>query len=149
MKVKELIAGQHVVTARLDQPLEDVANLMAEHRITGVPIVDEWGVLAGLVTASRVMELARHGVGPGKDLPLEPEWSPAQRTALHDMDWRHLPAREAMVTDLLTVDQEADVKEAARALVNREVHRAVVLGQDRNVTGIVSSMDFTLLVAES
>jgi len=53
-----------------------------------------------------------------------------------------------MVSDLVTVNDDASVRDAARALINAEVHRAVVLGPDRNVCGIVSAMDFTRLVAE-
>ena len=147
MNVKELIAGQAVVTARLDQTLGEVAALMARHHVTGVPIVDEWGCLAGLVTVSRIIELAREH-GHGLDLPLEPSWSPTQRAQGSDGQWHGFAARDAMVSDLVTVTQETSVREAARALLDGQVHRAVVLGPDRNVCGVVSTMDFTRLVAE-
>jgi CBS domain-containing protein len=112
-----------------------------------VPVVDEWGSLAGLVTVSRIVELARdHGHGLG--LPLEPTWSPSQRSKVSDSHWQSLGARDAMVSDLVTVTEGTSVRDAARALLDGQVHRAVVLGEDRNVCGVVSAVDFTRLVAE-
>jgi CBS domain-containing protein len=148
MKVRELIAGQKVITGTMRQTLEELAAVMAREHVTGLPIVDDWGALAGLVTASTVIELAGGGLLEGRALPQAAEWGGAGEARSKAVDWRKLSARDAMVTDLCTVDEDATVRQAAQALVNRGVHRAVVLRADRTVAGVVSSMDFTLLVAE-
>lgn len=148
MKVQDVIAGQQLVIANATQPLSEIAQLMSTHGVTGIPVVDEWGVLAGLVTVSRIMEIVR-GEGPtAHELPTEISWSPGQQSGPSVARWKSLPARDAMVSDLVTVEAEADLRDAARSLVNRGVHRAVVLGKDRNVKGVLSALDFALLVAE-
>jgi CBS domain-containing protein len=149
VKVKDLIAEQRVVTASIDATLGHVARIMRDEDVSGVPIVDEWGALSGLVTATDIVRKACPSRDVDLDIPLDAAWSPAQHTHEHDPDWREMSVRDCMVSDLCTVDEDDDVREAARALMNREVHRAVVLGKDRNVVGIVSSLDFTELVAEA
>lgn len=148
MKVKDLVKDQHVVTAPIDSTLGEIAGIMRDADVSGVPVVDEWGALCGLVTATDVVKKASPGRAHDLDLPADAGWSPAQHTHEHDPEWTNLSAKECMVSDLVTVDLDDDVQEAARALINRMVHRAVVLGKDRNVHGILTSLDFTELVAE-
>ena len=147
MKVSEVIAGQRVLTVRIDQSMGHAADIMRDHHVTGVPVVDEWGVLAGLVTTGIVGDVMRESAPRG--LPSDPAWHPATRAVPGAaVDWRNVSVRDVMVTDLCTVNVGDDVRVAAQALINRNVHRAIVLGPDRNVAGVVSALDFTLLVAE-
>ena len=44
--------SQPVVTVREDTTLEEVARLMLEHRIGGVPVVNAQGTLCGVITES-------------------------------------------------------------------------------------------------
>ncbi|MEW5940148.1 MAG: CBS domain-containing protein [Chloroflexota bacterium] len=41
-----------VITARPDTPVLEIARLLAEHRIGGVPVVDKSGRVVGMVTSS-------------------------------------------------------------------------------------------------
>lgn len=136
MKVQQLIQGQAVVTARIDQTLGEVAALMKERHVSGIPIVDEWGVLSGLVTASTIVEVLRG------------DHDEALARKSRAREWQSIPVREAMVTDLCTVDVDADVQHAARSMAQRRVHRAVVLGKDRNVLGVLSTLDVVQLVCD-
>lgn len=144
MKVSEVIVGQELISARLDAPLGEVADVMSAKRVTGVPIVDEWGVLCGLVTAATLAEITRGG----SSLPADTSWSPAHEATSTQFAWRKLEASAVMTTDLCTVMHDADLVDAAKAMSNRGVHRAVVLGKDRNVVGVLSALDFVVLVAE-
>lgn len=148
MKVKDLIKDQRVVTAPIDSTLGEIAAVMRDADVSGVPVVDEWGALCGLVTATDVVKRASPSRAHELELPSDMGWSPTQHTHEHDPEWTSLSARDCMVSDLVTVDLEDDVQDAARALINRMVHRAVVLGTDRNVRGILSTLDLTELVAE-
>jgi len=147
MKVSDVIAGQKLITARLDADVGHVAELMRAHHVHGVPIVDEWGALAGLVSATQILDLARAWSGSA-DVPGDGSWSPAQRAVGPAFPWQKLLAKDIMTSDLVTVTHDEDLVDAARALVNRNVHRAIVLGADRNVKGVISSLDFATLVAE-
>jgi CBS domain-containing protein len=147
MKVSDVISGQHLVTSRLDSRVGEIAELMKAHRVTGVPVVDEWGALAGLVTSSIVMELARAWSPAHHDMPLDHGWGTPQDHPAPLVSWTQLRAADVMTSDLVTVMHDHDVVEAAQAMMNRGVHRVVVLGKDRNVVGVLSAMDFARLVA--
>jgi CBS domain-containing protein len=147
MKVKELIEGQKLITAETHAELGEIASLMALHQVSGIPIVDEWGGLAGLVSGSDLLRLATPQGTASREAALDTGWSPTQRTHEHDPQWQRSTAESIMATELCTVEEDTDIRQAARAMTMRNVHRAVVLGKDRNVTGMLSSMDLTLLLA--
>lgn len=142
MKVSQLIKGQEVVTVRIDQTLGDVAERIARSHVSGLPVVDEWGVLAGLVTASRIVEV----LGGETVAHAAPKGGHGHAAAARD--WRTIPVREVMATDLCTVDEDDEVQHAAHGMTSRHVHRAVVLGKDRNVRGVLSALDVVKLVAD-
>ena len=137
------------VTAGLDTSLSEVAQLLTTHQVSGLPVVDEWGALAGVVTSTDLMRMASMKHETPRELPLDPSWSPAQHVLAHVQDWGELTARDVMVSDLCTLDVEADVKSVARGMINRNVHRAILLDADRRIAGVVSALDLALYVAES
>ena len=55
--------------------------------------------------------------------------------------------RDVMVTDVVTVTADAPVRDVARELVARRIHRVVVVDGGALV-GIVSALDVVELVAE-
>lgn len=79
MKLREIMT-RPVITIREDTPLQEVAQIMLEHRIGGVPVINESGDLTGIVTESdftakekcvpfsmfRVSAVVRHVVGQGR-----------------------------------------------------------------------------------
>ena len=148
MKAKELIAGQTTVTVELETPLGEVVTLLAGHHVSGLPVVDKWGALAGVVTSSDLMRVASQGGQDPPEMPIDAAWSPAQHVLRHVQDWVQLTAADVMVSDLCTLDVEASVQEVARGMINRSVHRAILLDADRRIAGVVSALDLALFVAE-
>ncbi len=49
LKVRDLMTGE-VVTVRPTTPIKDVARLLIEHRISGMPVVDDGGRIVGVVS---------------------------------------------------------------------------------------------------
>ncbi|MGH3281170.1 MAG: CBS domain-containing protein, partial [Trebonia sp.] len=49
MKVKEIMTDR-VVTVTTDTPVPDIAGLLRDNRISGVPVVDPEGAVIGLVS---------------------------------------------------------------------------------------------------
>ncbi|MEM7247120.1 MAG: CBS domain-containing protein [Acidobacteriota bacterium] len=148
MKVRKITERQDVVTARTDETLDAVAEKMNLHRISGLPVVDEGGALAGLVAASDLIRLSSPSVHLDIEKLMDINWSPAHRTTEHDPSWEQLPVTEVMVSEVCTVDDGADIRDAARMMATRGIHRVVVLDADRRVQGVLSSFDLTALVAE-
>jgi CBS domain-containing protein len=60
----------------------------------------------------------------------------------------HVRVGDIMVTDVLTVAPDADIRDAARVMVDHHVHRVLVVEGDV-VRGILSATDLVRLVAQT
>jgi CBS domain-containing protein len=59
-----------------------------------------------------------------------------------------LRVRDVMIQDVLTVPPDLSVGKAAQLLIERRIHRLPVV-ENGKLVGIVSSLDFTRIVAEA
>lgn len=55
-RVKEVMSSE-VVSTRCDAPFKEVARLLAEHRISGLPVVDDEDRLVGIVTRGDLLQV--------------------------------------------------------------------------------------------
>ena len=120
-----------VVTASPDMPFKQLEQLMAEHRISAVPVVDAEGVVLGVVSEADLL-LRTEAAGE------EGGWSPGSRQ-------RHSKAQAQtaaglMSTPALTVEPGAPLAAAARLMRKAGVKRLPVVEHGRLV-GIVSRAD--------
>lgn len=110
LKVGSLMTDT-VVSVVPGTSFRDVAKLLAEHDITGVPVIDEDDHVVGVVSESDL--LAR----------------------------RRLTARELMTAPAVTVHAEETVADAARLMVRRGVERLPVVDEEERLVGIVTRRD--------
>ena len=103
-------------------------DLMDNHRVRHVPIVDADGELVGLLTHT---DLAMTALGSLSDLPLSQERDLLQRRKI----------REVMVTEVETVDPETALSEAASTLFENKIGCLPVVEGSRLV-GILTESDF-------
>ena len=147
MKITELIDKRDLVTIGATRRLGEAAELMREHRISGIPVVDEAGSLAGIVTIGQILHLAQDGDEPRR--LLDPEWRSPVTTQPSTGGWERRSLDEVMIRDVVTVPGDVDCRTGARTLVDAEVHRAVVVDTARRPVAMVTSLDFTRLVADA
>lgn len=113
------------------QPRDTLAalyDLMDNHRVRHVPIVDGEGELVGLLTHT---DLAMSALGSVSELPLSQERDLLQRRRI----------REVMVTELETVEPETPLAEAAATLFENKIGCLPVVEGNRLV-GILTESDF-------
>ncbi|MFE7515298.1 CBS domain-containing protein [Streptomyces sp. NPDC057540] len=110
MKVGGLMTDG-VVSAVPATSFREVAKMLAEHEISGVPVVDEDDHVVGVVSGSDL--LARH----------------------------ELTARDLMTSPAVTVHAEETVADAARLMVRRGVERLPVVDVEDRLVGIVTRRD--------
>jgi CBS domain-containing protein len=138
MRARDVMQTQ-VVTAGPDMTMAQLRDLLAKHRFSGAPVVDETGDLIGVVSLSD-MARARSGskapsaYGEGDDtarvLGLAAPGNPFESKRV----------REVMSSDVVTAPEDAPVGRLIETMVSRKVHRVVVTN-GRKVAGIVSTMD--------
>lgn len=137
MNVRDVMTRQ-VVTARPEMSLRDLALLLSEHRISGMPVLDGTGSVIGIVSEADILAKERgHAPVHGSGL----SWLFGERAAPDELR-RHAATTvgEAMTTPAITIDQGRPLREAAALMLDRDVNRLPVTANGQLV-GILSRAD--------
>jgi CBS domain-containing protein len=119
--VVDLMAGDLVVVAP-NVPVDVVAEMLADHDIGGLPVVDDAGRLVGVVSQTDLLRLGASSV----------PWAA----------WPALQVQDVMTQPAVTIRGSASLREAARAMTERGVSRLVVVGDDTETAlGVISDSD--------
>ena len=121
---------------RADAPVEEAARVMLQHRISGLPVVDDNGDLIGMVTEG---DLLRREASAERRRWLElvlGSTKPADGPRL-----AHLATvSEVMTRPAVTVSEDTPIQEVANILQRHRIKRVPVV-RGGKVTGIVSRAD--------
>ena len=133
MKVSELMQ-RHVVAAREEQSLKELAAELFDHGISGMPVVGADGTVVGVVSEADLLH--KQGVRP------EPPTRLARlRGHVPDAKARALTVGEAMTSPAITIRPDGTVAAAARLMLDHGVNRLPVVGLDGELLGIVTRAD--------
>ena len=122
-----------VESVRPEESLQVLRDLMYELNVRHIPVVNEEGELAGLVSHR---DLLRHAL---VEQPEEPV--PEVEDALE-----RLTAADVMVPEVETITADVDVREAAQIMFERKYGCLPVVEGNRLV-GIITEADFVRLIA--
>lgn len=138
MRVDEVMTSK-LVTVEPDDTLRHAAELMSEHRVSGLPVVDD-GRLVGVLTESDFVTLA---TGQGRrswiDILFGRRESIEGATAVGDM----------MTPSPVTVAPDRRLRDAARIMIDAKVKRLPVVADDGTLLGIISRADVMKSYARS
>lgn len=148
MKIRELMV-QPVVVAQEDTTLAEIARIMLERRIGGVPVVNERGQISGIVTQSDFSAQER---GVPFSLFLAPQvfgrWMGKEGAERLYAAARTMTAREIMRKHVITVTEEAALEDVLEKMLRHNINRIPVV-RDGKPVGIVSRHDLlTLMVRD-
>jgi CBS domain-containing protein len=138
MRVRELMT-EHVLTIGPEAPIKDVAKILVEHGISGLPVCDIEGHVLGVVSEGDIL-FKEHDPTEGRiggPLGWIVDGSPNYQGAIKAAA---LTAEKAMTSPAVTVAPWASAAEAARLMSERRVNRLPVVKDDRLV-GIVTRAD--------
>jgi len=112
-----------LVVIRANAPLEQAAELMDRHHISGLPVVDAAGTLVGVVSQT---DLVR-----------------ARSTEYLWSNWPGLAVRHLMTSPPITVTRATPLTVAAARMERHHIHRLVVVADDDETLpiGILSTTD--------
>jgi acetoin utilization protein AcuB len=118
---------QNPVTVTPETSVSEALNLMRQHKVRRMPVVDKQGHLAGIVAE--------------KDL-LYASPSPATSLNVYEIGYllSKLKVKEIMAKDVVTVTENVPLEEAARTMVDGGISGLPVL-RDRAVVGIITETD--------
>lgn len=146
MQAHELMT-QPVETVRTDASLAEVAKTMVGCRIGCVPVVDEAGLLRGIVTQTD-FAANEHGMPFSMEAVLQMFSQPDSGAGTERVlaDARKTEAREVMITEVITATEETPIEEIARAMLRYDIDHIPVV-RDGLPIGIVSRHDFLRMIA--
>lgn len=133
MRVRDVMTTE-VLTIGPEAGLKEAATLMARRRISGLPVV-EGRELVGIITESDFVNR------------LADDNSLLSLIVNRDRGELGGVVREAMSTEVITVDPDASVSVAARLMADHGVKRLPVVDRSKNLIGIVSRADLMAVFA--
>ncbi len=143
MRASEIMTRQ-VVTVSPDASVAEVASIMVDHRISGVPVVDQ-NQLVGIVTENDL--LRRVETGTEKTRPRWLRFLTSDGTLLVEyVKSRGQTARDVMTPNVLTVRLDSPVSDIADLMESRHIKRVPVVDGEQ-IVGIVSRANLVQALA--
>jgi CBS-domain-containing membrane protein len=136
MQLSEVMTGDPIAVGP-ETPLKDVASILLEHRISGVPVIGERLEVLGVVSEA---DIIAKEVGPDPHDRRLIAWLLGGRS----VDRQKLEARtaaEAMGSPAITVGAHETVAEAARLMTEHVIKRLPVVDGEGALIGIVTRTD--------
>jgi CBS domain-containing protein len=137
------IMSRNVITVTRDTTIKEIARLLTEHKISGVPVVDGEGRVMGVVSEGDLIYQDKKLHTPafleilGGVIYLEDP----KRVGQEMMKMTAAKAGEIMTTKVHTVKEDTPVTDIATLMIERQVNRVPVLDGQGKIAGIVSRQD--------
>lgn len=147
MKVKDIMT-KDVVSVGVDNEMAEVAKILTEKRIHGVPVVEEKKVI-GIITETDFFVGTEHSLY----LPSFIEFVKKFKLSNDTLDFRKnelknilkAKAADIMTNDCVTIDPEGDIEELFEIFKKRGFHTVPVVDGNKNLCGIVTLADVIAL----
>jgi len=144
--VAEVMTRDPIVVAP-ETPLREAIQLMAEKRISGLPVQDASGALVGVISEGDLM-WQESGVTPPAYIMLLDSVIYLENPTKYERELHkalgqtvgEVMTRARRKGDMVTVKPDSTLREAANLMHERDVHRVMVLEGDRLV-GILTRGD--------
>lgn len=117
-----------VLTCQRDTPVQDVAQQMTKNDVSALVVVDDDGNMVGLISRTDLVNARLY----------EQYWK----------HWRGLTVGHIMVTDVVHVYPRDTVQHASKLMMDRKIHRVVVVEGDETGTKPIGILSITDLVRD-
>ena len=133
------IMRKKVVAVERWLTLPELAKLFEDKCISGAPVVDENGVILGVVSQTDIVRTRREtSIG----IPsYQREFDDSVRAAgLHIEELDQTRVEQIMTPGAISLDEMTTVEKVAQVMINSRIHRVIITRGDR-LAGIVTTMD--------
>ncbi|MFP4107311.1 MAG: CBS domain-containing protein [Phycisphaerae bacterium] len=118
MKASDLMTASHLWACVDESDCREVAQMMAQHDVGAIPVLDKMGRLEGIVTDR---DMCCRLIAKGGSF--------------------ETPVREIMTKNVRTVQPGTDLKEVERIMKDGRVRRLPVTDQDNRLEGFIAVAD--------
>jgi len=146
-----------LITVSPNDSLQEAMTLLTENHITGLPVVDRKGRCVGVVTAGDILnyeqEHAEFAQEANSDMarhfdPERQRWESVRVTSFALEEFAEIPVSEVMTRELISVGPDASATKVAQLMLDKDIHRVLVLDEEQRLFGIVVAFDFVALWAD-
>lgn len=130
---------QSVISVRPGTPLKEVAQLLIDHKISGLPVVDDDGAVLGIVSEADFL-VKEQGAKAVRHRPLARIIGESRESRSQLAKIGAVTAGESMTAPAITVSSDRRIAEAAALMTARGVNRLPVV-DDGRLVGIVTRAD--------
>ncbi len=138
MKVKDIMI-KNVTTLSSDMSAMEAVKKLFELEISGLPVVDSDGRIAGMFTEKDILKaiLPSYVEKVGKFIYEEnPKGIKKKLEGLNN-----IKVKDLMRKEVVTVNEETGCYEAARVMLTQKARRVLVVDRENKVIGIVARCD--------
>jgi CBS domain-containing protein len=139
------------IVVKPETPLKEAVQILAERRISGLPVVDDAGHLVGIISETDLM-WQETGVTPPAYVMFLDSIIYLQNPGSYERDLHKALGQsvgEVMSKSPLTISPNKPLKEAAKIMQEHKVHRLPVLDSEGQVIGILTRGDIIRAMAAS
>jgi len=133
-RVRDVMATK-VITVDLATPFKDIASILVERRISGVPVLMPSGRLAGMVTEGDLLRARDRRVNSRR------RWTGALRYGTDRDRYLRLSAEHLMTSPPVTIHPDATIGAAADVMNLHHIRRLPVVDADGQLLGVVNRRD--------
>lgn len=123
LKAKDLMT-KNVITVKEDTSVVELAKILYENQISGVPVVDSQGKVVGVVTEKDILNIIFSG------------------------NVEHTKVGDIMSRNIIKFLPETDIDKVALAISEHNVRRVIIVDNNDKVVGIVSRRDIIKMILE-
>jgi len=146
----EDIMTKKVITVHEDQSVRELAKLLAEHKISGVPVVDMKGKIVGIVTESDLIDRAKKVHIPTV-MRLFDAFVFLESPERMEKDLKKMSAstvKDICNRQVVSVNSKTNLDEIATLMAEKKVHTLPVIDDDE-LKGIIGKTDIIRTIAQN
>ena len=141
LKVKDIMTRE-IISVSPETEITKAAKILLDNRINGVPVIDAFGRLVGVLTQSDLVAQQK-GIPVPSVFTLLESFIPLTSIKRIDKEMEKIAAltvKEAMTPEPVTVSPDTDIEDVAKLMVDKKYHTLPVIEGDK-VVGIVGKED--------
>ncbi|PPS43299.1 CBS domain-containing protein [Chroococcidiopsis sp. TS-821] len=143
------VMSRDPIVVRPETPLKEAIQILAEKRISGLPVINDEGKLVGIISETDLM-WQETGVTPPAYIMILDSVIYLQNPAKYERDLHKALGQtvgEVMSSDPVTISPDKSLREAAKLMHDREVRRLPVIDTEGKVIGILTRGDVVRAMA--
>ncbi|MGC2201697.1 MAG: CBS domain-containing protein [Stellaceae bacterium] len=146
MKASEVMT-RDVITAARGMPIAEAIRLMLDNHVSGLPVLEDNGKLAGILTEGDLLHRSETGTERHRPRWLEMLIGPG-RMAGEYVRTHGRKVEEIMTSPVVSVTADTSLEEVVELMERRRIKRVPVLDGDRLI-GIISRADLLRMLAQA